>query len=164
MTTMRLGINVEALEGHSWIHKNEQVTQSSKFPPSPSSGDPLSLDELVTILCNLVNHARFVANVSIFSSVQRRQPSTRKGFSHHAAEAALRVHVAPSTHTYRFKPRSEQAWSRRGLPLVASWGTSRVAPGDTKGQEPMGLPAAFPRPRLCGAAGEAMPSQGLAAG
>lgn len=94
MTTMRFGINVEASEGHSWIHKNEQVAQSSKFPPSPSSGDPLSLDELVTILCNLVNHAKFVANVSIFSSVQRRQPSTRKVFSHHAAEAALLAFTA----------------------------------------------------------------------
>lgn len=91
MTTMRFGINVEALEGHGWIHKNEQ---SSKFPPSPSSGEPLSLDELVTILRNLVNHAKFVANVSIFSSVQRRQPSTRKGFSHHAAEAALLAFTA----------------------------------------------------------------------
>lgn len=70
---------------------------------------------------------------------------------------------------YRLKSRSELAWSRRGLPLVASWGTSRVAPGDTKGQEPIGLPAAAPRPRLCGAQAVthgshgAVPGQGLAA-
>lgn len=83
---MLFRINVEALESHNRVHKNDRVALI--FLPLGSVGvkggvrreSPLlvtpHLDHTVTTLCNSVKRAGFDGNVSIFQAIQKKQ----KGF------------------------------------------------------------------------------------
>lgn len=78
---MLLEIYAEALESHRWLHKNEQATYTLKFLSLGSagvkggvrSGPPVlvspHLDHIVTSLSNVLKHASFDGNISVFQSV-----------------------------------------------------------------------------------------------
>lgn len=77
---MLLGLHVETLENHSWVHKNEQATYTLKFLSLESVGvkggvrlgPPVlvsfHLECIATSLRNVLKHASFDGCIRVFQS------------------------------------------------------------------------------------------------